>query len=257
MAGVAHDDDLRTLPVHVDPRGTPWPVPSPVLRAQRAKTLHRTSRSTGPGLLTGCLVDVPGCPNCGYLDEIATSHPTNAAASHCRACREGMLSLSEFLLDSARLLLEDSAGPLMPTSGSDRCFKGRLAFDGKLRNSPPIYGRFIGDLYSKGLWEQGPSCSQVTPFFVARKDKTMRLIMDTRAANTILSEPPYTSLAGEEALASIEVPPGCKLTKAQGGVSCCFCQLFSSTMSKGCLRIAKRSARRPASVASRQIPTQR
>ena len=72
-----------------------------------------------------------------------------------------MLSLSELLPESARLSLEDSAEPLMLTTVSDRCFTGRLAFDGWLLSSPLSRGRHVGDLYPKRLVEQGPSSSQV------------------------------------------------------------------------------------------------
>ena len=62
------------------------------------------------------------------------------------------LSLSNLLPQLARLsLLEDSAGPLVVATGFDRCFTGRLAFDGRLRSSPFTYRRFVGDLYSRGL----------------------------------------------------------------------------------------------------------
>ena len=115
----------------------------------------------------------------------------------------------------------------MFTKDSDRCLSGRLAFNGKLRSSPLTFGRVVGDQYSKGLVEQGPSSSQVTSFFfVPRKDKTMRLIFDTREANTHFREPPFTSVTGVEALASVEVPPGCKLTKAQVMSSFCFLPLW-------------------------------
>ena len=107
-------------------------------------------------------------------------------------------------------MLEGAGGPTL-FAASPSAFDGRLAFDPRLARSPKQYGRFLGDLFAKGLLEEGASDTQVTPSFVTRKDKKLRLIFDTRAANGMFAAPPYTSLAGAEALASVHLPPGGRL----------------------------------------------
>ena len=123
---------------------------------------------------------------------------------------------SELLPEPGRLLLEDAAGPMMLTTGSDRCFTGRLAFDGNIRSSPLTSGRFIGDWYSKGLF--GTRVLQLTGyvFFHATEGQEDESdLRHLRGQHTHFIEPPNTSLAGAEAFASIEVPPGCKLSEVR------------------------------------------
>ena len=72
------------------------------------------------------------------------------------------------------------------------------------------------------MLEVGASFSQVAPFFVHKKDSTLRLIFDTRISNASFTDPDYVPLASAQALGAVELPEGERLFIAQGDVTCCF-----------------------------------
>ena len=123
----------------------------------------------------------------------------------------------------ARAMLMEPSSNILRTGPSGE-FSGKLAFDGRLKRSPVTYGRFLGDLWKRGLLTVRKSFCTVTPFFVPKKDGSLRLIFDTRLANTWCLDSPYTSLTAIDALASVITPEGSKLHKEQCDVVCCFYQ---------------------------------
>ena len=72
------------------------------------------------------------------------------------------------------------------------------------------------------------------PFFVTKKDGSLRLILDTRDSNTLFAEPPYTQLASATALAEMEISPADRLHVRQGDVECCFYQFLLPLALQAC-----------------------
>ena len=57
---------------------------------------------------------------------------------------------------------------------------------------------------------------------VPNKEKSQRLIFDTREANHHFAQPTYTHLAGSQSLSSLQLPPRTALFEAQGDIQCYF-----------------------------------
>ena len=87
----------------------------------------------------------------------------------------GLVALFSVVPLEVRTLLEDEAtSPLLQRDCTER-FDGRLAFDARLRGNPRLYGRFLGDLYAKGLTTVGTARAQVAPFVVQKKRRSPAL----------------------------------------------------------------------------------
>ena len=140
----------------------------------------------------------------GQVDDMVTGTPPlfkRGLVSFPRV-QAGLIPLSSVVPPRVRSLLEDDAtSPLLQRDCAERS-EGRLAFVARLRGNPRLYGRFLGDLFAKGL------ITMVAPFLVPKKDGCQRLIFDTREANHNPAPPPYTPLAGSQSLSSLQLPPG-------------------------------------------------
>ena len=71
--------------------------------------------------------------------------------------------------------------------------------------SPKVYSRFLRELHHKNLieWTVGGK-SYLGIFFVAKKDGTLRMILDTRVSNCFFKTPPKTRLPTASAMSSLE-----------------------------------------------------
>ena len=64
------------------------------------------------------------------------------------------------------------------------------------RRYPQVYVDFIKEMFERGMVELRPSAkSVITPFFVAKKNNKLRLVLDCRSANQHFSPPPDIALA--------------------------------------------------------------
>ncbi|CAK0806514.1 unnamed protein product, partial [Prorocentrum cordatum] len=138
----------------------------------------------------------------------------------------GAVELAAALPEGPRSLLMGESGTLLMRGSASSSSWAKLAFDRRLASNPRTYGKFLADLLERDMLEVGTSFSQVAPFFVYKKDGTLRLIFDTRASNAEFAEPDYVPLAAAQALGNIELQAGERLFVAQGDVTCCFYQFL-------------------------------
>ena len=91
-------------------------------------------------------------------------------------------------------------------------------WDAKLKKNNREYRKFIARLDKLGLirWTTEP-LEHASLFFVAKKDKTLRMIVDARRANAVCREPPKVSWVTAEGLSRFETSSD---TVASG--HCCF-----------------------------------
>ncbi|CAK0841047.1 unnamed protein product [Prorocentrum cordatum] len=125
-------------------------------------------------------------------------------------------------LESGRGLLRspEEAAALIRDAGAPRAMDpklGRLGYD---------YGHALGELFASGVIEcsSEPVLEEAGMFFVARKDKRLRLICDTRTPNMHFTVPNHTALATGEALSSLEASGVNFIGMSSGDVDCCFYQ---------------------------------
>ncbi|CAK0801949.1 unnamed protein product, partial [Prorocentrum cordatum] len=81
-------------------------------------------------------------------------------------------------------------------------------FDPSLFSKPLLYADFVAKLLARGMVELKRDCDAATVgcFFVAKKNKKLRVIFDTRYANLFVGRPARTSLPTATALAAFENP---------------------------------------------------
>ncbi|CAK0880230.1 unnamed protein product [Prorocentrum cordatum] len=141
----------------------------------------------------------------------------------------GKVALTEVLptdlqtkLETGRGLLRspEEAAALIRDAGAPRAMDpklGRLGYD---------YGHALGGLYTSGVIEASsePVLEEAGMFFVARKDKRLRLICDTRTPIMHFTTPEHTALATGEALSSLEASGVNMIGMSSGDVDCCFYQ---------------------------------
>ncbi|CAK0796418.1 unnamed protein product, partial [Prorocentrum cordatum] len=125
-------------------------------------------------------------------------------------------------LESGHGLLRspEEAAALIRDAGAPRAMDpklGRLGYD---------YGHALGELFASGVIEcsSEPVLEEAGMFFVARKDKRLRLICDTRTPNMHFTVPNHTALATGEALSSLEASGVNFIGMSSGDVDCCFYQ---------------------------------
>ena len=80
-------------------------------------------------------------------------------------------------------------------------FLGRVATDTVLANDHAAYGDFLQTLWDRGMLITKTAIKVCGPFFVTKKDGSLRLILDTRDSNALFAEPPYTPLASAPRMA--------------------------------------------------------
>jgi len=105
----------------------------------------------------------------------------------------------------SRLLRNSSdAAALRDTLGLRRPYS-----DPKLVNDRQAYRSFIDTLIAAGLVQLGSLLkSSVGVFFVKNKNGRLRLIFDTRIANTRFVDPSHTDLPTASSFSRLEVPEG-------------------------------------------------
>ena len=103
---------------------------------------------------------------------------------------------------------------------------GDVYTDPRLIRSPRRYAKFVRKMLRHHMVRLGPQRDATTGlFFVRKSDGTLRIICDTRCANTFFVAPEATLLPSAGALAAVEIEPGAHLTGAQGDVACAFYQV--------------------------------
>ncbi|CAK0817209.1 unnamed protein product, partial [Prorocentrum cordatum] len=141
----------------------------------------------------------------------------------------GKVALTEVLpaelqnkLETGRGLLRSpvEAAALIRDAGAPRAMGpklGRLGYD---------YGHALGELYTSGVIEASsePVLEEAGMFFVARKDKRLRLVCDARTPNMHFTTPEHTALATGEALSSLEASGVTMIGMSSGDVDSCFYQ---------------------------------
>ena len=98
--------------------------------------------------------------------------------------------------------------------------------DPVLKNDRKAYLTFISDLRRRGLLTFRERCkSEVGVLFVAKKDDTLRMVVDARGSNRLFEDPPGVSLSTVESLSHIEVSAAGPLYISKVDVKNCFYRL--------------------------------
>ena len=114
----------------------------------------------------------------GYVGDMATGKHALSKRGLVSLPRvqAGLVPLSSVVPPRVRSLLEDDAtSPLLQRRDCAERFQGRLAFDTRLRGNPRLYGRFLGDLFAKGLITMSTARACVAPFVVAKERRSPTL----------------------------------------------------------------------------------
>ena len=91
--------------------------------------------------------------------------------------------------------------------------------DETLRTSPQAYGDFVKDMFERGMLDFARgAASVIAPFFVAKKNGKLRLVLDCRATNQKFAHPPDIALAAGYTFSQLEVPCGETMYIAQSDV---------------------------------------
>ena len=107
----------------------------------------------------------------GYVDDMATGKPAlfKRGLFSLPRVQAGLVPLSSVVPPRVRSFLEDDAtSPLLQRDCTER-FDGKLAFDTRHSGNPRLYGRFLGDLFAKGLIAMGTAKARVAPLLFQRK----------------------------------------------------------------------------------------
>jgi hypothetical protein len=95
--------------------------------------------------------------------------------------------------------------------------------DPLLIRNQAAYGRFLRQLLDGGVCELGPDCKHtVGIFFVSKRSGKLRMILDTRLANTEFRSPPHTNLPSAASWARMEFPAAGDVYLAQSDISDAF-----------------------------------
>ena len=83
-------------------------------------------------------------------------------------------------------------------------------FDESLRRNRRTYVKFVRRLVKLGLFRVTLDCKcEIGLFFVAKKNGSLRMIIDARPANSVFRKPPHTPLCNSEVFANIESTESC------------------------------------------------
>ena len=144
------------------------------------------------------------------------------------SCRSGDVVLQDLLPSDLAALLNEDGGLLRDAGTRDEllsALESEPALDPKLSSSPRTFAIFLQDLTRRGLVEISERPYAFSGlFFVRKKDCTLRMIFDTRAANCHFEDPHKTVLSSGEALGNLEFQAKGDAVLMSGDVESCFYQ---------------------------------
>ena len=124
----------------------------------------------------------------------------------------------ELLDDTGREILLDPQGHLFAGELLQET-KMKPYMDEILRQDSSMYHQFVYDLWSKGMLTFGRrKRAEITPFFVAKKDGRLRLVLDCRATNLHFKNPPDIAMAAGYTFGQLCVDGGEKVYTAQSDI---------------------------------------
>lgn len=150
------------------------------------------------------------------------------ARSTVRSYNKGLVSLPNpgDKVFSAESLLDDIGRDIL-WDPIDKLFSPEVSLDSKLkpymddvlRNDSRAYHDFVGDLWKRGMLKfGGDRRSTVTPFFVAKKNGKLRLVLDCRASNQFFRPPPDIAMSAGYSFAQLELEPEDTMYVAQSDI---------------------------------------
>ena len=167
------------------------------------------------------------CPSSDYMPEEGTRstvRPYDRSLVSLPDCGASAIDATHLLDDRGREILEQfDSCMLAPDWVQGQIFeKGthiKPYMDEVLRSSPQVYSDFIKDLFDRGMLEfRRSATSIITPFFVAKKNGKIRLVLDCRATNQLFEPPPDIALAAGYSFGRLEIGEGQTLYTAQSDV---------------------------------------
>ncbi|CAE7196525.1 AMY1.1, partial [Symbiodinium necroappetens] len=182
---------------------------------------------------------------CGAVQELlhtSLAYDGNEASTTVRPYERGLVSipscghqavgLSDVLDDSGRDIVEDPSRCMLLNSDewgekieSHEGFSPYM--DEVLRKDPAQYSVFVKDLADAGMvsFTSEPKDS-VTPFFVIKKNKKLRLILDCRGVNRRFRPPPPLALGSGASWSQLSIQKGETLYMAQSDIKDYFYSLW-------------------------------
>ena len=96
---------------------------------------------------------------------------------------------------------------------------GKPFMDQRLKREPGLYDAFVKRMSESGLLRFGRSSKiQVAPFFVLKKNGSLRMILDCRPSNKVFRKPPHVRLGTCGEWAHLTLPPEDVLYAASGDI---------------------------------------
>ena len=168
------------------------------------------------------------CPSSEYMPEEGTRSAVRPFDRHLVSlpeCGASALDALQLLDDRGREILEQFETFMLAPDGVqgeifEKGIRVKPYMDEVLSASPEMYSGFIKDLFERGMIEfRRSATSTITPFFVAKKNGMIRLVLDCRATNQLFAPPPDIALAaGYYSFGQLEIGEGQTLYTAQSDV---------------------------------------
>ena len=131
-----------------------------------------------------------------------------------------VLDASELVDDTGRRILEAYQHSMLREDELLEDPKGVNSYmDEELRNSPSLYHEFVASLHERNMLDFSHTCHSIcTPFFVAKKDHRLRLVLDCRRSNSLFVSPPEMAMPAGYSFSQVQMGPEDQLYVAQSDI---------------------------------------
>ncbi|CAK9012348.1 unnamed protein product [Durusdinium trenchii] len=163
-------------------------------------------------------------PGKGSQETMNTVRPYDRDLASLPGCGDEPIPLTQVMDEHGRELVKDPLAFMMRSSEEwgemvERGETFQPYMDVRLQANPELYAGFVKDLVDKKMLDFTLKPGDlVTPFFVNKKNKKLRFILDCRGTNRRFRDPPPLALAAGSTWAQLEVDHSQKLFVAQSDI---------------------------------------
>ena len=131
-----------------------------------------------------------------------------------------VMDASELVDETGRRILEAYQQSMLKEDDFLEDPKGVTTYmDEELRESSSLYHEFVANLYNRNMLDFSHTChSVVTPFFVAKKDNRLRLVLDCRTSNSFFVSPPEMAMPAGYSFSQVQMDSEDQMYIAQSDI---------------------------------------